>query len=133
MLVELIALTMMKVYIKHAVMYKDKMVIYMWLCKEIYSCLCSSILLHCLLLEELESLSFELNPHVPCIAIKMVNWNFFSIVCHVENLKLSHVEPVEVTNIIYWIYNNHGKTKIGGWKNIWVPRDGPISLHSQRI
>ena len=41
-----------------------------------------------------------LNPYDNCVANKIINGSQFTIVWHVDDLKLSHVDPDEVTKII---------------------------------
>ena len=46
---------------------------------------------------------FELNPYDPCVANKMIGGKQITICWNVENLKVSHVDPKEVTKFMEWI------------------------------
>ena len=46
---------------------------------------------------------FELNPYDPCLESKMIGGKKRKILWHVENLKVSHVDHKEVTNLMEWL------------------------------
>ena len=50
----------------------------------------------------MESQCFEGNTYNPCVVNKMVDGNQMKIVCHVDYLKISHMDDKEVTQNIKW-------------------------------
>ena len=50
--------------------------------------------------KDLEDQGFEVNPYDPCVANKMINGSQFTIVWHVDDLKMSHKDPHVVTKMI---------------------------------
>jgi hypothetical protein len=48
-----------------------------------------------------------LNPYDPCVASKVINDRQMTVCWHVDNLKVSHVDPDEVTKFGSWLSNNH--------------------------
>ena len=59
-----------------------------------------SLLFYCKLTKALLSYSFELNPYDPCVANKMLDSEQLTICWHVDNLKLSYIDP-KVNNKFY--------------------------------
>ena len=57
---------------------------------------------HRKLRKDLEGLGFEVNHHDPCAANKIVNGKQFTVLWHVDDLKLSHVDPKIVDDFIEW-------------------------------
>ena len=55
------------------------------------------------LVADLKSVGFELNPCEPCVANKTVNWTRMTVCWHVDDLKVSHVDPKEVTKFGEWL------------------------------
>ena len=49
------------------------------------------------LLKDLESQGLEINPYNPCVVNNMVADNQMTIVCHVNYLKISHMDDKKVT------------------------------------
>jgi hypothetical protein len=44
-----------------------------------------------------------LNPYDPCVANKMINHKQFTMVWHVDDIKMSHDDEEEVTQMIKWL------------------------------
>ena len=62
---------------------------------------------------ELESMGFEVNPYDPCVANKTINGNQCTICWHVDDLKISHVDPDVVTQVCNDLSDMYdGKVKI---------------------
>ncbi len=51
----------------------------------------------------MESIVFKLNPCDPCVANKEVNGTQMTVCWHVDNLKVSHVDPKENTRFGDWL------------------------------
>lgn len=77
-----------------------KAILYVVLQKALYGCLKSALLFYKKLVADLMEEGFELNLYEPCIANKMVNGKQFTIIWHVDDLKLSHVNEKEVTKMV---------------------------------
>jgi hypothetical protein len=56
----------------------------------------------------LTEFGFELNPYDPSITNKMVNGHQMAVSWHVDNLKISHIDPYEGTKFIEWIKEKYG-------------------------
>ena len=54
-----------------------------------------------------------MNPYDPCVANKMVNGKQFTVVWHVDDLKVSHADSNEVTKFIDWIKSKYEDAEIG--------------------
>jgi hypothetical protein len=78
----------------------NKNVLYVRLNKALYGTLRASLLFWRKLTKELESLGFVINPYDCCVANKMINNAQCTIVWHVDDLKISHVDANVVTKII---------------------------------
>ena len=73
---------------------------YVKLLKALYGLLRSAILFYKKLRNDLENMDFEVNPCDPCVANKMINGSQMTVMCHVDDLKVSHKESTEVTKFI---------------------------------
>ena len=95
-------------YTKYVELRNGKKVIFLLLKKALYGTLKASLLFWQLLSQLLISWGFVINPYDHCVANKMVNSSQFTIVWHVDDLKLSHVDPAEVTKIIELLSKRFG-------------------------
>ena len=57
----------------------------------------------------LEEWGFEQNPYNWCVVNKMVNGKQCTIVWHVDDLKVSHVDPEVVGDVLDQINQEYGK------------------------
>jgi hypothetical protein len=55
------------------------------------------------LVGDLEKKRFILNPYDPCVANKIVNGKQMTVCWHVDNLKVSHMDPTKVTKFGQWL------------------------------
>ena len=53
-------------------------------------------------------MGFEFNPYDPCVANKMINTSQMIVRWHVDDLKISHKESIEVTKLICELGNIYG-------------------------
>ena len=79
------------------------MVLYVQLLKTLYSCLHRALFFYKKLLEDLESRGFELIPYDPCVVKNTINGKQFTVIWHVDDLKLSHVDKELVDEMIEWM------------------------------
>jgi hypothetical protein len=77
--------------------------------KALYGCLRSALIFYLKFVGDIESQGFELNPYDPCVANKMINHKQFTMVWHVDKIKMSHDEEEEVTRMIKWLKSIYGE------------------------
>jgi hypothetical protein len=76
---------------------KGMAILYIKMQKAIYGLLRSALLFNKNLLADLESIGFKLNPYDPCVANKDMNGTQMMVCWHVDDLKVSHMDPRENT------------------------------------
>jgi hypothetical protein len=86
----------------------NRPLLYWKLQKALYGCIISTLLFYQKLVGDLKLQGFELNPHVPCVANKMINGNQFTLTWHVDDTKMSHDDHKEVTRVIDWLKGIYG-------------------------
>jgi len=79
---------------------KGKPMLYIKLKKALYGTLQAALLFWRLLLDTLMEWGFKLNEYDKCIANKTINGKQCTILWHVDNLKISHVDPKVVNDVI---------------------------------
>jgi hypothetical protein len=75
----------------------------------------SAMLFYKKLKNDLIEIGFELNPYDPCVANKIVNGSQMTVCWHVDDFKVSHKDPSQVSGFMTWIekmYGAIGKVKI---------------------
>ena len=60
------------------------------------------------LVTDLQSYGFELNLYDLCVANKTVKGTQMTVSWHVDDLKVSHIDPVETTSFIQWVKDTYG-------------------------
>jgi hypothetical protein len=85
---------------------KGTAVLYVKMQKAIY--LRSALLLYRKLMADLEGNGFVLNPYDPCVANKEVNGSQMTVCWHVDDLKLSHIDPKVNTEFGDWLSATYG-------------------------
>jgi hypothetical protein len=88
---------------------KGKPVLYIQLMKALYGTLQAALLFWQDLTSQLEKWGFKLNPYDWCVANKMVNGKQCTILWHVNDLKISHVDPEVVEEILKLLNERYGK------------------------
>ena len=79
-----------KIWKKHLRHQGKNAVIHVSCDEGIYGTVTTALLTYKKLLGHLMDWGFEMNPYEPCCWIKMINSEQFTIVLHVDDLKLSH-------------------------------------------
>ncbi len=87
---------------------KGEPMLYVTLQKALYGCLRSALLFYLKLVADLEGYGFRLNPYDPCVANKIVNGKQMTLTFHVDDIKISHVDQLEVTKLIQWFKSIYG-------------------------
>ena len=91
-----------------AQMINNKRVIYLQIMKALYGTLKAALLFWRKLTEVLKSWDFQINPYDWCVANKDINQSQCTIVWHVDDLKISHVDSNVVTKIIEMLSSEFG-------------------------
>jgi len=61
------------------------------------------------LIKDLIKYGFEINPYDPCVANKEVDGTQMTVLWHVDDLKISHINSKHVDEFIKWIKMTYGK------------------------
>ena len=80
--------------------------------KALYGCLRLALLFYERLVAEIRGKGFELNPYDPFVANKMIGGKQIIVFWHMDDLKVSHVDPKEVTKFMEWIEKVYGDLRI---------------------
>ena len=91
---------------------KGKKVLCVRLLKAMYGTLTAPILWYNLFSSKLKYEGFLLNSYDPCVANKMVNGKQMTICWYVDDLKVSHVDPVEVRKMMEILETQFGKMDV---------------------
>ncbi|KAI2490768.1 Reverse transcriptase (RNA-dependent DNA polymerase) [Fragilaria crotonensis] len=87
-------------------------VIYVRLIKALYGCVQSALLWYEMFHSYLEEIGFERNPYDPCVANKVINGKQCTVAWYVDDMKISHVDPNVVTQVIEQIEDRFGKMTV---------------------
>jgi hypothetical protein len=87
---------------------KDTAVLYVKMQKALYGLLRSALLFYRRLVGDLERDGFALNPYDPCVANKQVDSTQLTVCWHVDDLKVSHVNPAVITRFGEWLNETYG-------------------------
>ena len=113
-------------------MKKGKPVLYVRLLKAMYSTLKAAMLWYKMLSETLKNEGFVLNKYDPCVANKIIKGKQFTICWYVDDLKLSHQDPNEVTRMINILEEHFGKMNVKhGNKHTYLGKD--FEIKNQKV
>jgi hypothetical protein len=87
---------------------KGKANLYVKMQKAIYGLLRSALLFYRKLVANLECSGFVINLYDPCVANKVINGKQMTVCWYVDDLKVSHMEPEEVTKFGNWLSKTYG-------------------------
>jgi len=96
-------------YWKYVWVEGGKTVLYVKLRKALYGTLKAALLFWELLSGTLEKCGFECNPCDTCVMNKMINGNQCTILSHIDDLKISHINKDLVSEIINLLEKEFGK------------------------
>jgi hypothetical protein len=88
-------------------------VIYVEMMKALYGMLQSLLLYYKKFRKDLEEIEFEINPYNPCIANRFVNNKQHNVTWHVDNFKLSHIDPKVNNKFLSWLKTKYASNIIG--------------------
>jgi hypothetical protein len=83
-------------------------ILYVKLQKALYGCLRCTLLFYEKLVGDLKSQGSELNPYDLRVANKVIDGHQFTLAWHVNNIKMSHKDPKEVSKVIAWLKSIYG-------------------------
>jgi hypothetical protein len=89
-----------ELYEKYTMIEKGKPVMYVQLMKALYGTLQAALLFWQDLTSQMEKWGFKLNPYDWCVTNKMVSGKQCTILWHVDDLKIWHVDPEVVEDIL---------------------------------
>ena len=108
-IVELLAQIEPQLYRKFIIAERGKKVLYVKLRKALYGTIQAAFLFWKKLTSELIKMGFITNPYDQCVANKLINGTVCTIIWHVDDLKISHINADVVTSVIDQISEVFGK------------------------
>ena len=97
------------IYKQYVVNEGSSKVLYVHVLKAIYGLLVSAMRFYKKLSSDLKRKGYTINPYDPCVANKMINGKQHTVTWHVDDLKLSHVDPQVNTDFLKWIKRQYGE------------------------
>ena len=82
--------------------------LYVQIQKALYGLLRSALLFYRNLVKDIEACRFQINTYDPCVSKKMINEKYITAVCHVGELKVSHVDSFEITKFAGYLESKYG-------------------------
>ena len=73
----------------------------------LYGIMKAALLFYLKFVKNLKSIGFELSPYDPCVANKIVDGAQLTVVWHVDDLKVSHVDAGVVTRMSVWLQKTY--------------------------
>ena len=77
--------------------------------KAVYGLLRSALLFYKHPVAALEKYGFKVNPHDPCVANADINSSQMTVTWHVNDLKVSHKDPFEITKFVEYLFSVYGE------------------------
>jgi hypothetical protein len=103
-----------KKYTKYVAKENGKDLIYVILTEALYGTLQAALLFWQNLSGKLKKWGFKINPYDLCVANKTIDGKQCIIVWHIDDLKISHVDPKAVTTILNLLDAQYGQEIVGG-------------------
>ena len=88
---------------------KGEAILYIKSNKALYGLLQSTLLFYKKLMEDLVSKGFRVNDYDPCVAHKDINGHKMIATWNVDNLKVFHKDPLEITKFACWLLGIYGE------------------------
>ena len=111
-LYELMVKVDLKLYRKYvSINSKGTLILYMNMHKSLYELLRSALIFNEKLFYDLEVYVFVINPCGPCVDNTEINGYQMTVVCHVNDLKVSHKDSFEVTRLAAYLNDICGDLK----------------------
>ena len=87
---------------------KGGTLLYVKMQRALYGLLRSALLFYLKLVKDLEDFGFTINPFDPCVANKTVNGSQMTVTWHVDDLKVSHKDSLEITKLAIYLSGIYG-------------------------
>jgi hypothetical protein len=87
---------------------KGEKLLYVKMMKAMYGLLRAALLFYLKLRGDLEEFGFTMNEYDPCVANKMINGKQMTVTWHVDDLKASHEEEIELTKLVMFLGKKYG-------------------------
>ena len=91
-------------------MTKDKYgrdLLYVRILNALYRIMKAALLYYHHFLGDIKSKGFELNPYDPCTANKIVAGHQLTLLWHVDDIKMSHLDKPVIDEFIQWLRNTY--------------------------
>jgi hypothetical protein len=86
-------------------------ILYVKMHKALYGMLRSALLFYRKLVKDLEQDKWIINPYDPCVANRIINGKQQTVLWHVDDLRVSHVDPEVNTEFGRWLTSKYGDCK----------------------
>jgi hypothetical protein len=115
-LAEIMAAVAPEIYNKYITIENGIKLLYVKLLMALYGTLKDVLLFYQNLVGDLEEKGFKLNPYEICIVNKIIKGKQMTLCWHVDDMKISHIEPNEVTGMIEYLKLKYASDGIGKMK-----------------
>ena len=88
---------------------KGTAMLYVTINKAIYGLLSSALVFYKNLVADLKAYGFKVNPYDPCVSNMDINGSQMTVCWHVDDLKVSHKDPFEVTKFSTYLAGIYGE------------------------
>ena len=86
---------------------KGDLVLYVEALNALYRIMKAALLFYIKFFANLKSVGFQLNPYDPCVENNIVDGTQLTVVWHVDNLKVIHIDRGVVTRMEVWLKNTY--------------------------
>ena len=86
----------------------------------------ASLMFYQKLVKDLVSVGFTINPYDPCVANKTIKGSQFTVVWHVDDMKLSHKDPKVVESMVKFLQKKYEQLQNGEIKKMEIQRDNKL-------
>ena len=98
-----------KIYLNYGIMSsKGKPLLYARIKKSLYGLIHNAPLLYRKLVKYLKAYGLQIKPYDQCMPNKMIKNKRMTVVCHVDDLNVSHVNRFEITNFVGYMSSIYG-------------------------
>ena len=98
--------TLYRKYLTHEK--KVTAMLYVTMNKALYGLLARALVLYKKLVTDLKAYEFKVNPYDPCVSNMDINGSQMTVCWHVDDLKVSHKDPFEVTKFSTYLDGIYG-------------------------
>ena len=97
---------------------RGEKILYCNVMRAIYGMLISALLFYKKWRNNLVKIGYKINPYDPCVANKFINGKQHTVMWHVDDLKISHVDKKVNDRFIKWVDELYGDDEIGRVKAV---------------